>query len=604
MQLTDQFHIPQEHHPACDRLTTLVQKHTQRLLREEYWTDTHLDAIRDYTGQSYTYIRDDGHDAFEDVEEYVYSRFKRCIYHRVTHVLDAHSDEYQAFQFVTDTVPERKIHRIGWRRLRTRLFEDENTPYIAWRVLEGVVEKLNNYYDRHGRFPTEYTELVNVPEPNGTLPYAPDKGDYHIHELSVEDGDVAFVLNAPDSLNPDSHHDWTEHEIRFSTHQRFQEMLDAGDLKAPTLHASDRGYTLDVPVDVPETESGVVSDRVLSVDLGVKKQTTAVVLERGEDRGNYAQIAPPKFIDHRAKDKLFRVKADAEGINDRLAELRRQGKAHTDHFDHLLCEYRRTRRRERRLRRQIQHDVANQLVWLAAEHGCETIVFESLGQIDSGETGGAVAWSLSSWARGELLDHVEYKAELLGIGFETVNPWGTSRHCPRCGERGRTVKAPNDHTECRHGGHFHCSGCGYECDRDVVGAVNVGRKYLGECRMEAANPADYMSAGNHASFPPHSTEECARSAASSEGETGEVSGVQSATGRESGEQDVASGRQTRLSRFRAAPISVKRGGTQQDGLLRSRSSDTGRRRPSGSVTQYVLASATDCYRTLPNTTEN
>ncbi|PSQ34258.1 transposase, partial [Halobacteriales archaeon SW_10_66_29] len=107
-QLTEQFHIPSEHHNACDRLTTLVEIHTRRLLADEYWRDDHLDAISDHAGQSYTYIRDTDRDNFAGVDEYLYSRFKRCIYHRVTHVLDAHSDEYLAFQFVTDTVTERK----------------------------------------------------------------------------------------------------------------------------------------------------------------------------------------------------------------------------------------------------------------------------------------------------------------------------------------------------------------------------------------------------------------------------------------------------------------------------------------------------------------
>ncbi|UWG52028.1 Transposable element, IS605 OrfB family [Halalkaliarchaeum sp. AArc-CO] len=575
MQLTEQFHIPDEHHEACDRLTTLVQQHTQRLLDTEYWTDTHLDAISDHTGQSYTYIRDDDSDAFEDVEEYVYSRFKRCVYHRVTHILDAHTDEYQAFQFVTDTVAERKIRRIGWHRLRQRLF-DENSPYINWRVLESVVEQLNTYYDQHGHFPEKYTELVETPEPNGTLPYAPDKGDYHIHELAVEDDELRLVLNAPDSLSPESYHDWTNHELRFPTHSRVNEMLEAGDVKAPTLHASEHGYTLDVPVSVPEQETETVADRVLAVDLGVKKQATAVVLDTGDE--THEQVTPPQFIDHPAKDKLFRVKADAEGINDRLAELRRQGKAHTERFDHLLCEYRQTRRKERRLREQIQHDVANQLVWAAAENGCETIVFESLGQFDADDTSGAVAWSISSWARGELLDHVEYKAGLLGIEFATVNPWGTSRYCPRCGERGETVNAPNDHTECRHGGHFHCPGCGYECDRDVVGAVNVGRKHIDACKMETANPAEYISTGNHASFPSRHAG-CARSA-----------GVQSATD----QQDQASGRQTRLSQHRARSLTVKPGEGDMGGLHRNRGSNTGQRRPRRSVTQSVLASTTDC----------
>ncbi|WP_255568228.1 IS200/IS605 family accessory protein TnpB-related protein [Salinarchaeum sp. IM2453] len=205
-------------------------------------------------------------------------------------------------------------------------------------------------------------------------------------------------------------------------------MLDTGDLQAPTLHFSEHGYTLDVPVSIPEQETETVSDRVLAVDLGVKKQATAVGLDGGDK--THEQVTPPQFLDHPAKDKLFRVKADAEGINDRLAELRRQGKSHTERFDHLLCEYRQTRRKERRLREQIQHDIANQLVWIAAEHGCETIVFESLGQMESPAASGSVAWSISSWARGELLAYVEYKAGLLGIEFTTVKPWGTSRFCP------------------------------------------------------------------------------------------------------------------------------------------------------------------------------
>jgi IS605 OrfB family transposase len=594
IQLTEQFHLSNEYHEACDRLTALVETHTRRLLAEEYWSDEHLDAISDHTGQCYTYIRDNDREDFADVTEYVYDRFKRCVYSRVTHVLDAHSDEFQAFQFVTDTVAERKIRRIGWEQLRTRLYDDES-PYIEWHVLESIVDQLNSYYDTHGRLPETYTELIETPEPNGTLTYAPDKGDYHIHELTIEDGDLRFVLNAPDSLSPESYHDWTKHDLRFPTHSRFQQMIETGEKKAPTLHTSEYGYTLDVPVAVPEQDTETVAGRVLAVDLGVKKQATAVVLDSGDD-GEHEQVTPPQFLDHPAKAKLFRLKADAEGINDRLAELRRQGKAHTERFDHLLSEYRQTRRKERRLRKQIQHDVANRLVWIAAEHGCETIVFESLGQIQSPDASGSVAWSISSWARGELLDHVEYKARLLGIDFTTVNPWGTSRFCPRCGERGQTVNAPNDHEECRHGGHFHCPTCGYECDRDVVGAVNVGRKHLSESKMEEANSAAYTATEKHASFP--SPSEGARSA-----------GVQSATDK----QDTASGRQTRLSQFRAMPLTsdgtapvstMKRDERDMGGLHQNHSRNTGQRTLRGSVTQSVLANATDCDRPLPNPTEN
>jgi putative transposase len=300
MKLTEQFHVPDEYHAACDRLTTLVERHAGRLLDDEYWSDRHIADIQDHAGRSYTYLRDRDGDHFEDIDEYLYSRFKRCIYHRVAHVLDAHADEHDAFRFVVDTVADGPIRRVGWGRLRHELFENPDSPYINWGVLERVVDQLNRYYNTHGRFPDAYTDLISCPEPNGTLPYAPDTGDYHIHDLTVEDGEVLAVLNAPETLEPASYHDWTTHTIRFPTHTRFHEMVAAGDgLGAPTLHASEHGYTLDVPVELPEHEIETERDRILAVDLGVKKQATCVPVERGDDDA-HEQVAPPAFIDHPA----------------------------------------------------------------------------------------------------------------------------------------------------------------------------------------------------------------------------------------------------------------------------------------------------------------
>ena len=597
-QLTEQFHIPQEHYEDCQRLNTLVARHAQRLLEQEYWSPEHLEKIQEHGGHSYTYIRDSDKNLFEDTEEYLYSRFKRCIYARVARTLDSHTDKYNAYQFVTSTVEEGKICAVGWQKLRTKLFEDDNSPYIKWSILENVVEQLNNYYGVHGRFPKEYTELVKTPEPNGTLPYAPDKGDYQIHELNMKDSEVVFTMNAPDSLSPNSYHDWSEHEIRFPTHKRFKKTLRHGETKAPTLHQSEHGYTLDVPVEIPEAEVETEDNRVVSVDLGVKKQATTTVVEPTED-DELKQIAPPQFLNHESKQKLLRLKSEAESLNDRLAEIREDGNAHTDRFEHLQSEYKYKRTRERRLRKQIQDDIANQLVWLAIENKCETIVFESLGQLDSGDTNGNVAWSISSWARGELLEIVECKAELVGIDVETINPWGTSRFCPRCGEEGETVVAPDNHEPKRSGGHFHCPYCGYECDRDVVGALNVARKHFDQCKMEEANPVAYTETGNHASFPSHIGRLCARS-----------TGVQSATSHESGKQDTASGRQTQNVSTRARPLIVKSGETA-GGLPINRGSNTGMRVPNGSILKMLFSRQehqtsrkASCYWMLPNTAEN
>lgn len=115
MHLTEQFHLPEQYHSLCDRLTALIERHTQRVLKQRYWEDRHLIALTSHTGPSYTYIRDDDWDGFADTDEYLYSRFKRCIHHRVASVLEAHADEEQAFRFVTETLSHQKnqICRVG-----------------------------------------------------------------------------------------------------------------------------------------------------------------------------------------------------------------------------------------------------------------------------------------------------------------------------------------------------------------------------------------------------------------------------------------------------------------------------------------------------------
>ena len=72
--------------------------------------------------------------------------------------------------------------------------------------------------------------------------------------------------------------------------------------------------TLDVPVAVPKTECDTMEGRILSVSLDVKKQVTCAPIERDDGP---TQIALQESLDHPCKNKLFRVKSDAERINDR-----------------------------------------------------------------------------------------------------------------------------------------------------------------------------------------------------------------------------------------------------------------------------------------------
>jgi hypothetical protein len=63
-----------------------------------------------------------------------------------------------------------------------------------------------------------------------------------------------------------------------------------------------------------------------------------------------------------------------------------------------------------------------------------------------------------------------------------VRPGNTSRSCPRRGSTGHTTKSPDHSFEVWWGGHFRCDNarCGFQADRDYVGAVNVARVFFSE----------------------------------------------------------------------------------------------------------------------------
>ena len=136
----------------------------------------------------------------------------------------------------------------------------------------------------------------------------------------------------------------------------------------------------------------------------------------------------------------------------------------------------------RHKREQLVHDVANQVLALALVYDVDAIVHEDLWSLSPPRGEGQLSWELSSWARREIISKIEYRAEIAGLHVKRVNPGNTSRSCPRCGATGHTTKSPDHSFEVWHGGHFRCDNarCGYQADRDYVGAVNVARVFFSE----------------------------------------------------------------------------------------------------------------------------
>ncbi|MFX0114073.1 MAG: zinc ribbon domain-containing protein [Candidatus Hodarchaeota archaeon] len=82
---------------------------------------------------------------------------------------------------------------------------------------------------------------------------------------------------------------------------------------------------------------------------------------------------------------------------------------------------------------------------------------------------------LSEWPRGRVPEVLTYKCQEAGIQLATANPWDTSSYCPRCGQKGHKILAPNSFTTDPKGLYFHCAHCHFTADRDYVGALNLYR---------------------------------------------------------------------------------------------------------------------------------
>jgi putative transposase len=207
-----------------------------------------------------------------------------------------------------------------------------------------------------------------------------------------------------------------------------------------------------------------------------KDMTAVVVTDDGE------QLSRPYFIQVTDREKMRRLHQERTRLNDRLGALRRTGRAHTDEFAHVQSEYERVNSTIGHKREQLTHDVANQVLALALLYDVDAIVHEDLRSLSPPSDEDTLSWELSSWARRDIIEKIEYRADCAGVAVERVYPKGTSRSCPRCGSPGHTCKSPDHHAELWWSGHFRCDNarCNFEGDRDYIGALNVARVFFSE----------------------------------------------------------------------------------------------------------------------------
>lgn len=468
-----------ERHARLDALTNNVAN----TLIERYWSLEHLEGIVDHSYQAWKYFDED--EAFADVDLYLPSRYKRCVMQKVGETLRSHADKREAFQSIQPVLPDHKIRRIHTRRIKEQLWDSEG--YLKSGYVDLLIDQLNAYYDEHGRYPESYFDLQECPSySKGVLPYSADDGPTSGQAVKYTYDEptqtLTVKLKTPDTLEPDTRGDWTWTEHTLDGYEAFHELLEHGSLSAPSFQpaktkTSDKYYELSFPVETEHGEKSSDVESALAIDGGIRKDATAAVVnEDGE------QLSVPYFIQNTEREHMKNLARERNQLNSKLAYLRRQGRDHTDSFTHVQAEYERVNNKIRHKREQLVHDVANQVLALALLYDVDAIVHEDLRSLSPPRGEGQLSWELSSWARREIISKIEYRADIAGLHVEKVRPGNTSRSCPRCGSTGHTTKSPDHVHEVWWGGHFRCDNarCGFQADRDYVGAVNVARVFFSE----------------------------------------------------------------------------------------------------------------------------
>ncbi len=200
--------------------------------------------------------------------------------------------------------------------------------------------------------------------------------------------------------------------------------------------------TMTVAKPAPSSEKGI-----MGIDLGIK--VPAVVHIRGKGtrffgNGRYQRHMRRRFYARRKqlqKAKKPRVVKKSKG-------------------------------KEARWMKDINHKLSRQIVNHAHEHGVGTIKVESLAGIRKGTTRTSRGAKTrknnrmkNTWSFYQLTMFIAYKAERLGIKVEQVDPAYTSQECPACSARNKA----QDRT-------YVCAECGWMGHRDGVGAINISRR--------------------------------------------------------------------------------------------------------------------------------
>ncbi|MFK4423012.1 MULTISPECIES: RNA-guided endonuclease TnpB family protein [unclassified Bacillus (in: firmicutes)] len=190
-----------------------------------------------------------------------------------------------------------------------------------------------------------------------------------------------------------------------------------------------------ISVTLPTNERA--GAKILGVDLGLKVPAVAIT---DDDKvrffGNGRQ--------NKYRKRKFRSVRKKLGKDKKVNAIRR--------FDD----------KEQRWMQDKDHKISREIIDFAIANHISVIRLEQLTNIrQTARTSRKNEKNLHAWSFYRLSRFIAYKATLVGIQVEYVNPAYTSQSCPKCAEKN---KAQDRKYKCP---------CGFGTHRDIVGAMNI-----------------------------------------------------------------------------------------------------------------------------------
>ena len=209
--------------------------------------------------------------------------------------------------------------------------------------------------------------------------------------------------------------------------------------KKGSLRITPKGKKLIAQIAINKPTLKTSDNGIMGVDLGLKVPAVCFI-----------DTKKVRFVGNGRKNKYLKRKF--------RSDRKRLGKAKK------VNAIRKSRNKEQRIMRDIDHKMSREIVNFAEDHHVGVIRMEKLTNIRATvRTNRKNEKNLHTWSFYRLASYIEYKAALVGIRVEYVDPAYTSQVCPVCGKR--------NHAKDRK---YVCS-CGFHGHRDIVGAVNISK---------------------------------------------------------------------------------------------------------------------------------